>query len=166
MRTPIYVKADKFVKKCVELYKVLCVLQEQSKGIVNGNYMDSYIRTYAFKFHSSMNAYHLDVSTSIYREIVKFGSKSRVMARHGYEMSFYDKSETEFSTVNNSEENEFQLSLLHDEHTLYLEYCKEKFKEQLPEINELFLGTTDIRRITPAIKAAKELIRGDIDESK
>ena len=163
MRTKIYVKANSFVNRVVELYDCMCELHEVmcKKGIFNTNYFDACIRTYAFKFSDSMVVSTLNTQSSIYNELAMFGEMKPLMKRGGYKMNLRDREGTnEFSTVNNSEEHEFQLLMIHDEHELYQNYVKEKIRERIPEVNSIFLASMDIRRLNPAIKAAKELIDG------
>lgn len=163
MRTKIYVKANSFVNRVVELYNCMCELHEVmcKKGIFNANYFDACIRTYAFKFSDSLVVSTLNTQSSIYHELAMFGDMKPLMKRGGYKMNLRDHEGTnEFSTVNNSEEHEFQLLMIHDEHELYQNYVKEKIRERIPEVNSIFLASMDIRRLNPAIKAAKELIDG------
>lgn len=163
MRTKIYVRANSFVNHVVELYNTMCELHEvmNENGIFNKNYFDACIRTYSFKFNDSMNVYNLSTSTQIYNELVMFGDMKPLMKRGGYKMNLRDRESTnEFSTINNSEEHEFQLLMIHDEHEIFQQYVKEKIRERIPEVNAIYLASMDIRRLNPAIKAAKELIDG------
>lgn len=163
MRTKIYVKANSFVNRVVELYNCMCELHEVmcTKSIFNANYFDACIRTYAFKFSDSMVVSTLNAQSSIYHELAMFGEMKPLMKRGGYKMNLREREGTnEFSTVNNSEEHEFQLLMIHDEYELFQKYVEEKIRERIPEVNSIFLASMDIRRLNPAIKAAKELIDG------
>lgn len=163
MRTKIYVKADKFVDRVVELYNLMCSLDAaiRSTALHKNNYMDACIRTYAFKYAKGMNVYCLNSTSDIYKEIICYGTDKPLMVRGGYKFNLQNKEvQNEFSTVNNSEESEFQLLMIHDEHEIFVQYVKEKIRERIPEVNSIFLATMDIRRLNPAIKAAKELIDG------
>ena len=163
MRTKIYVKANSFVDRVVELYNCMCELHKVmcENGIFNANYFDACVRTYAFKFNDSMNVHILNTRSQIYNELVMFGDMKPLMKRGGYKLNLRNREDVnEFSTVNNSEEHEFQLLMIHDEHELFQSYVHEKIRERIPEVNAIFLASMDIRRLNPAIKAAKELIDG------
>lgn len=163
MRTKIYVRANSFVNRVVELYNCMCQLHKVmcENGIFNSNYFDACIRAYAFKYNDSMNVYNLNVGSQMYNELVMFGDMKPLMKRGGHKLNLRDREGTnEFSTVNNSEEHEFQLLMIHDEFEIYQAYVREKIRERIPEVNSIFLASMDIRRLNPAIKAAKELIDG------
>lgn len=172
MSTKNYIKAKKFVDKVIELYHAMVDLHEAvtSHSIVNGNYgnyFDACIRTYGFKFNECLSVCNLNKQSAIYYELLMIGADKPLMARGGYKFNLRNKEIiNEFSTVNNSEENEFQLSLIYTEHELFHKYVYENLRERLPEVSSVFLESLDVRRLIPAIKATKEITRGFYESSE
>lgn len=162
----IYQKADKFVQRTVELMELMAKLQEQINHTYLSNpkprnYMDAYIRSYGFKCEDAAELYILDMRSEIYKPIIVFGSDSRQSVLKwggGNKIDLTYVREPIYDTVNNSESTEFQLRLIDTDEVLFQKYVHTKLAEKLPNIKYIYLGTLDVLRLIPAIKALKDII--------
>lgn len=156
MALPVYIKAEKFVQRIIEIEELFSKLPHDSKERKRSYRIENkYVNSIMVKYPNAYvlkNLYRSSKSTIPFNHLAKSGG--------GLAVEIDEPVLEMFSTKNNSEENDFQLSLIMDSYEILKGYITAKLQEyyKSTQRRNFYFSTLDTISYTNALKAFREIM--------